>query len=174
VSYLVQVGRYNADDPLDDYEQFVATQYIPDPYYGIEATFSHDVMILVLNGTSSKPPITINRNATIPLPNQSLTIIGLGSINPSVTVLPPILQEVNVDVVINSVCEQAHDNMNDTYQGQITSDMICASNPGKDSCNGDSGGPLVLSDITNDTAATDILVGLASWYVPQLFSPNSL
>ncbi len=42
------------------------------------------------------------------------------------------LQEVEVDVLTNAQCSNAY--------SQLTSNMICAASPGKDSCQGDSGG----------------------------------
>lgn len=36
--YLIQVGRYQ-DNVHANYEQFIATIYIPFPYFGVETTF---------------------------------------------------------------------------------------------------------------------------------------
>ena len=41
---------------------------------------------------------------------------------------------------------------------QLTSSMVCAGAPGKDSCSGDSGGPLVGGGLGNEQ-----LVGIVSW-----------
>jgi len=37
--YLIQVGQYNQDNVHANYEQFIATIYIPFPYFGVETTF---------------------------------------------------------------------------------------------------------------------------------------
>ena len=47
-----------------------------------------------------------------------------------------ILQEVTIDVFAN-------DNCGNYGTGDITANMMCAGEEGKDSCQGDSGGPLV-------------------------------
>uniref|UniRef100_H0VQN7 Peptidase S1 domain-containing protein n=1 Tax=Cavia porcellus TaxID=10141 RepID=H0VQN7_CAVPO len=63
---------------------------------------------------------------------------------------PPFrLQEVKVQVVENSVCEQLR---------IIFDDMLCAGSEGRDSCQGDSGGPLVCKNSDSWT-----LVGVVSW-----------
>ena len=49
---------------------------------------------------------------------------------------PNVLQEVTVQVFENTNCGSYS-------QNEITSQMMCASGVGKDSCHGDSGGPLV-------------------------------
>lgn len=65
-------------------------------------------------------------------------ITGWGKLNSGDTQLPNILQEVQIPIVNNSVCNTA-------YGGIITSNMLCAglNEGGKDSCQGDSGGPMV-------------------------------
>jgi len=64
---------------------------------------------------------------------------------------PDVLQEVDVTVMTNDKCKSA-------YPGQITSNMICATDPGKDSCQGDSGGPMIAPE--NGRQA---LIGVVSW-----------
>merc|ERR1712110_247397 len=63
---------------------------------------------------------------------------------------PTALQEVDVTVTTNAVCNQAY--------GSITANMICAADSGKDSCQGDSGGPLIAPE--NGRQA---LIGVVSW-----------
>uniref|UniRef100_A0A671LU08 Acrosin n=1 Tax=Sinocyclocheilus anshuiensis TaxID=1608454 RepID=A0A671LU08_9TELE len=64
-------------------------------------------------------------------------ITGWGKLKFADTQIPNILQEVQIPIVNNSVCNKA-------YGGIITSNMLCAGldEGGKDSCQGDSGGPM--------------------------------
>ncbi|XP_049810276.1 trypsin-1-like [Schistocerca nitens] len=68
----------------------------------------------------------------------SVTVSGWGSLQPGVD-YPEELHAVNTTIIDRSLC-------NDTYEGLITDNMICAGEPqgGKDFCNGDHGGPLVV------------------------------
>nr|CAH0110962.1 unnamed protein product [Daphnia galeata] len=50
------------------------------------------------------------------------------------------LLKASVTVSDNSAC-------NRQYGGSITSNMICAAGPGKDTCQGDSGGPLLVAGV---------------------------
>jgi secreted trypsin-like serine protease len=52
------------------------------------------------------------------------------------------LRQVNLNIVSNAQCDTA-------YGGGITSSMVCATAPQKDSCQGDSGGPLVSKQATD-------------------------
>ncbi|XP_068234025.1 trypsin-1-like [Palaemon carinicauda] len=53
---------------------------------------------------------------------------------------PSVLQQVNVTTMTNAKCQESSNNRN------ITSNMLCAADAGKDSCQGDSGGPLAAAD----------------------------
>ena len=64
---------------------------------------------------------------------------------------PKQLQELPVTVTANNDCGEYK-------SGQISENMMCATNPGKDSCQGDSGGPLVTSINGRYT-----LIGVVSW-----------
>ncbi|XP_068200999.1 chymotrypsinogen A-like [Palaemon carinicauda] len=68
------------------------------------------------------------------------TATGWGVLEYGTSVFPSELQEVEVDVVNNSVCMEAYGKFH-----TITDNMLCAGaeGGGKDTCEGDSGGPLV-------------------------------
>ena len=53
----------------------------------------------------------------------------------------PSSSQVNVNTMTNTQCSDT------AYSSsQITSNMICAADTGKDSCQGDSGGPMVTNE----------------------------
>ena len=68
---------------------------------------------------------------------------------------PDELQQVQIPIISNEDCD-------DSYQGDITSNMLCAAfeGGGKDSCQGDSGGPLMVQDeLTQEWR----IAGIVSW-----------
>jgi secreted trypsin-like serine protease len=81
------------------------------------------------------------------------------------------LQQVKVPIVSQANCNDAN-----SYDGAITSRMICAGLQagGKDSCQGDSGGPLIVRD---DQGRWQVLAGVVSWGIgcaePNLFGVYS-
>jgi len=66
---------------------------------------------------------------------------------------PSKLQEVDVNIMSNTQCKGTIYSDN-----QITENMMCATDSGKDSCQGDSGGPLVSKE-----GASYSVVGVVSW-----------
>jgi len=69
---------------------------------------------------------------------------------------PDVLHEVAVQTMSNAQCTAS----STAYSpSQITQQMICATNPGKDSCQGDSGGPLVAVE----PEGYYTLIGVVSW-----------
>lgn len=67
---------------------------------------------------------------------------------------PPILMEVQLPVLANSVCKEKYKAINE-YKGEIqfSDRILCAGYDagGKDSCKGDSGGPMMLPINVNGT-----------------------
>jgi len=63
------------------------------------------------------------------------------------------LMEVDVNTITNTECKAAYNS-----DSKITESMICASNPGKDSCQNDSGGPLIT-----DEGGYYSQIGVVSW-----------
>ncbi len=92
--------------------------------------------------------------ATVLNEDAVLTTSGFGALFQGGNVVSR-LQFVDVPFVITEIC-----NAPQSYDGDITEDMICAGQAegGIDSCQGDSGGPLVLGAGTNP-----VLAGIASW-----------
>jgi len=65
-----------------------------------------------------------------------------------------VLQEAVVNYVTNTDCEASYGT------GRISSAMLCAAAPSKDSCQGDSGGPLAEARTNNNNYA---IAGVVSW-----------
>nr|XP_038947607.1 transmembrane protease serine 11G isoform X1 [Rattus norvegicus] len=89
------------------------------------------------------------------LPKSKVFVTGWGALKANGP-FPNSLQEVEIEIISNDVCNQVN-----VYGGAISSGMICAGFlTGKlDACEGDSGGPLVISDNRNKW----YLLGIVSW-----------
>uniref|UniRef100_G1Q8F0 Peptidase S1 domain-containing protein n=1 Tax=Myotis lucifugus TaxID=59463 RepID=G1Q8F0_MYOLU len=93
-------------------------------------------------------------------PGTRCWVTGWGLIAPGELLPPPHnLQEVEVPIVANEICQQQYGNV-------ITDDMLCAGSEGRVTCQGDSGGPLVCQ-----WRGTWVQVGVVSWG-PQYCLPN--
>ncbi|MDX2271943.1 MAG: serine protease [Cyanobacteriota bacterium] len=86
------------------------------------------------------PDLATVSDAPLYDPGTVATAVGWGAISETGDG-SDILQEVEVPVVSNAVC-----NSPESYAGAVKNDMICAGFPegGKDACFGDSGGPLAI------------------------------
>jgi len=122
------------------YERIAVRRVIPHPRYNPYSSNDNDVALLQLARASVQTPIAV-WNATA-VAGQRAKVAGWGDMDadPEETDYPAQLMEVTVPIVSNAVCNQA-------YNGDITSNMLCAGyrQGGKDSCQGDSGGPLVVN-----------------------------
>jgi secreted trypsin-like serine protease len=160
------VGRWDRANDDEDYEEFqiLYPEYV-HPEYDAEA-FPYDLLLLKLNGQSTKPYIKLNDDSDLPTGERvdEVTALGFGYTRAGdISSEPQILQDVDLTYIPNDICEQAKDpQLNEGYQNQITPDMLCAADNGQDSCQGDSGGPLIIGD---GIPERDILVGVVSWCV---------
>uniref|UniRef100_A0A8C7QTS5 trypsin n=1 Tax=Oncorhynchus mykiss TaxID=8022 RepID=A0A8C7QTS5_ONCMY len=125
-------------------EQFFIPQLlIPHPQYN-KITNNADIMLIKL-----KAPVYLNSYVSIaPLPRQSASVAegrlcrvsGWGFTSSSGGQIPSSLRTVKLPIISTAKC-----NSSESFNGNITSNMICAgySAGRQDACKGDSGGPLV-------------------------------
>jgi len=138
-NFKVVVGDH--DVTVADGEISVTPQeWIDHPEYNRD-TSDNDFAIITLAS-----PVTFSSSVgTICLPSATenlegvlATVTGWGTTS-FLGSQPNILQKVNVNTMSNTQCTT-----NTVYSAsEITSNMICAADAGKDSCQGDSGGPMV-------------------------------
>jgi len=145
----VQIGRHDLNDNTEKYETFRVVEEVPHPLYD-ETTNDYDLMLLRIDGASTRKPVELDRGDTTLAPGQKVITMGWGrTLTDDDGTGSSILLEVKVKLWSQVKC-------NDAYEGGITDQMLCASSPGKDSCQGDSGGPLI-------DKSTGIQIGVVSW-----------
>jgi hypothetical protein len=121
-------------------------------------------MLLFLSDSAPQDAafVMLNSDLTIPAAGVNVTVMGHGLSDEFGLEIIEELLEVDINVVSNEKCEQSKDEYGNNYAGQITANMLCATDVGEDSCYGDSGGPLVVKG-TDSSGLDDIQVGVVSW-----------
>mmetsp|Transcript_19892 Transcript_19892/g.32224 ORF Transcript_19892/g.32224 Transcript_19892/m.32224 type:complete len:357 (+) Transcript_19892:175-1245(+) len=162
----VVVGRHNRKDK--DGEVIPIKKQFPHPNYK-ESNTDNDFMLVFLKraaNTNAKNVklVKLNKQNSIPKTGSRVTVMGWGDtdIRDQVSDLSDALMKVQVNVISNNACQSSSgkiDGQNESYKGQITSNMLCAKANRKDSCQGDSGGPLVILK----NGGNDVQVGVVSW-----------
>jgi len=155
--YEIAVGRYNV---LNGGQVIKVAHEVPHEEYD-DTTTDYDFMLVFLATPAELVEnevglIRVNDDPSLPAPGDVVTVIGWGVTDTETGSLSKVLMEVDVDVISNEDCEMSSDGT-DSYNHQITENMLCAMDKGEDSCQGDSGGPLIL---LGDTPAQ---VGVVSW-----------
>lgn len=125
-----------------------------------QRTLDNDVAILTLNTPAPFRSNTNVKQACLPsddttFEGRSAIVAGWGSLKFGGQ-QPKELYSVNVKIWNNHNC---HSNYGAQAPGGITSRMMCASLPGKDSCQGDSGGALFTCTSSSDCTQ----IGIVSW-----------
>jgi len=160
--YDVIVGRH--DLKKRDGQAIGVDKEIVHPKYNSRTT-DNDYMLLRLRSPADNQydVIAPNSSGSKPSVGSSVDVMGWGDIDirDNVNKLSDVLMTVDVNVMSNRDCDDSEgyiDGSKDDYNGQITSNMLCANDVAnrEDSCQGDSGGPLVQGDS---------LVGVVSWGV---------
>lgn len=114
-----------------------------------QSNYDYDVAVWTLSSTVRGVPFA-SLASRDPAVGTSMLVTGWGTLS-SGGASPTNLRKVNVPMVSRANC-----NDRNSYNGQITSRMLCAGYDagGRDSCQGDSGGPL---------ARGNVLTGIVSW-----------
>ena len=145
------IGRY--DLSTDEGEEIrVEKTHIYPKFHA--PTLESDLAILELVSESAIMPIDTATQADAPLfaPGQLAVTVGWGDLDDGTR--PEVLNEVFIPIVSQ---EQA--NGPNSYQGDLTENMLAAGAAGKDACQGDSGGPMAVMDADG----RHVLAGIVSW-----------
>jgi secreted trypsin-like serine protease len=93
---------------------------------------------------------------------QEVTVMGCGD-NAWKDDTSELVTKLNV--LSNADCDDSSGTINgwqDSYNGQITNNMLCPRDDGEDLCQGDSGVPLVVPGNSPD-GSQDVQIGIVSW-----------
>uniref|UniRef100_A0A8D2DZM9 Peptidase S1 domain-containing protein n=1 Tax=Sciurus vulgaris TaxID=55149 RepID=A0A8D2DZM9_SCIVU len=161
-AYRVQAGDIFL---YGDTKLLRVNRVIVHPDY-VDATLGSDVALLHLaeptEYSANIRPVKLSSFSDDITPRDQCWVTGWGYVSMFDSLPPPYrLQQVNVQVVENTVCEQQYHNATRHHHQEqriILEDMLCAGSEGRDSCFGDSGGPLVCKVTGSWT-----LVGVVSW-----------
>lgn len=152
------IGRHNLSS--NGGEAISIKSLTPHAEYN-DTTFDHDLMLVLLERPTSMdvPLVKLNADTTVPRVGESVRVMGWGDMTVSdfTEVISDVLMSADLHVMSNQDC-------NINYNGEISDNMMCATDKGQDSCHGDSGGPLVIQGIYGD-GTDSILVGAVSWGV---------
>ena len=168
-TYTVVLSRHDRDEVNDGEVMEVREDgSFPHPEYD---SFSNDndfMLVFLKSATADENNVklvTLNSNPMVPVKGQEVTVMGWGdmSIRDDWTELSDVLRNVDVTVISNEKCDASEGTIGgwfETYEGQITDNMLCARAIRQDACQGDSGGPLVMKGTDGES---DVQVGVVSW-----------
>ncbi|XP_044614812.1 kallikrein-1-like isoform X1 [Equus asinus] len=152
--YQIWLGRHNLFEDEDTAQFFLVAKSFPHPAFNLSLLennnrlpgedYSHDLMLLQL----AQPAQITAAVQVLALPAQEPVLgstcyaSGWGSIEPDKFTYPDELRCVDLTLLSNDVCDNAHSQ-------NVTEYMLCAGHleGGKDTCVGDSGGPLICDGV---------------------------
>lgn len=89
--------------------------------------YSYDIMVMKLRSPSDQQYVKLNSDPNLPNFDQKMWVVGFGdTIASSQTLIPDVLNEVDVKYITNSACDMAFG------ENLIQDDMLCAADDGKD------------------------------------------
>ena len=150
------IGGYHYDSTTG-LPRSVVKVYIHEGYD--KKTLENDVALLKIDPPllASEGGVFLNYSHTRDWlgSGASVTAIGLGKTKPNNDdSYPDELHEVELKVVGDATCDSLYDG------GLDRKSMLCAADPGQDTCEGDSGGPRI--GLGNETRQ-DVQAGIVSW-----------
>lgn len=152
----VLLGTTDLSQPASGYELIPSRQFHIHPDYDY-STQDNDIALIRLSRRSKQSPVgSLAADDADTQPGLSCTVTGWGETQPQLRSYPSLLQEVELPIVANAICDAGM-----SAPGYVTENMICAgfAAGGKDSCFGDSGGPLARK---TDSGGY-LLAGVVSW-----------
>jgi secreted trypsin-like serine protease len=164
----IVVGEYNVtDDVFGDMVKI--REIVLHPLYMLDSgnDKDFDIALTFLDRPTTIAKVSLvhlNRENSYPPGGTIATYLGWGMVNTKGEV-STVLREVDVSVMTNEECNQISGtiyNIDYSFSGRITPNMMCTFTPGKDSCQRDSGGPLI---VRGEDASSDIQIGVSSWGV---------
>jgi trypsin len=171
-NYSVIIGRHDLSD--DQSGEEIAIDYeLPHPDYD-DATTDNDFNLVFLSRAVSAEYlnlVTLNTDAEAPSVGDSVYVMGWGDTakEDDIQMISDVLMGVEVKMISNDECDSSKGfigGYDETYQNQITSNMMCAKDSNKDSCQGDSGGPAIVRGQKGPNGkVNDVQVGVVSWGV---------
>ena len=123
---------------------------LPHPLFRAD-TMHYDAALLIL-----EHPVTgvrtIEMADSSPLAGATVSAAGWGETTEHAATLPDHLRSVVLEVATKRACGRGNSRIPGGY---FTPSMMCAGNPGRDTCSGDSGGPLVGTSHGHTVAGRD-------------------
>ena len=149
-SYDIVIGRHDLDSK--DGETISMKREVPYPKYNSKNTDGDFMLVFLSRPTKQKVSlVNLNKEWETPQVDQEVHVFGWGDTTADdyTQKLADRLMDVSVNVISQKDCDdsegQTGGGWTDSYNGQITDNMLCAKDNGEDACQGDSGQFHVLS-----------------------------